>query len=271
MTLLFQCISIIFSSCFLQKLNAQIVEIESTEEAFLPPRMTESQRDVISASEGMIIFNSTTQKLNYFDSSIPGWLEIYPDKHTSVIEYFSSLPNGVQILLDAGETAINIINEGADTTQFIGLNYQGGIIFYIQNDGTGLVAAPTNQGETSWGCRGTGVGATSTIIGAGKQNTNNILNGCMVVNTAADYCDNLNLNGFNDWFLPSKDELREMYFKIGGGGIGVNQNIGNFTSSSYWSSSEDNDNNAWSQDFSSSFQAVSNKNNDNQVRAVREF
>lgn len=271
MSLFTQSLLILLISFFLLELNAQIVEIESTDQGFLPPRMTEIQRDAINGSQGMIIFNNTTQKLNYFDSTIPGWLEIYPDKHTSVIEYFRLLPNGIQTLLDAGETPINIINEGADTTEFIGLTYEGGIIFYLKNDGTGLVSAPTNQGITSWACRGILVGASGTIIGSGRPNTMNILNGCMVTNNAAEFCDNLDLNGFDDWFLPSKDELNEMYFKIGPGGIGVNQNIGNFAPSFYWSSSEDNDSNAWSQEFGSSAQVANNKNNDYQVRAVREF
>jgi len=48
--------------------QAQIVEIESTTEGFLPPRMTTAQRDLIAApSDGMIIFNITRGLVSYYD------------------------------------------------------------------------------------------------------------------------------------------------------------------------------------------------------------
>jgi hypothetical protein len=39
----------------------------------------------------------------------------------------------------------------------------------------------------------------------------------------------------------------------------------------YWSSSENNDNNAWNQNFNNGNQNNNNKNNDNNVRCVRDF
>lgn len=41
-----------------------ILQLESTTQGFLPPRMEEYQRDAISAAEGLIIFNINTQELN---------------------------------------------------------------------------------------------------------------------------------------------------------------------------------------------------------------
>ena len=46
------------------------LEIESTTEGFLPPRMTTTQRDAISTpAAGLIIYNTTTNKLNFYNGS----------------------------------------------------------------------------------------------------------------------------------------------------------------------------------------------------------
>ena len=50
-------------------------------------------------------------------------------------------------------------------------------------------------------------------------------------NYAAKLCKTLSYKGFNDWFLPSKEELDLMYEK--------KDAIGGFEAYSYWSSSED--------------------------------
>ena len=48
---------------------SQIVDIQSTNEGFLPPRMTTNQRDAIqSPIDGMIVYNKTTGVINYFES-----------------------------------------------------------------------------------------------------------------------------------------------------------------------------------------------------------
>jgi hypothetical protein len=41
------------------------LRVDSTNGAFLPPRMTEAQRDALTAIDGMIVYNSTTGALNY--------------------------------------------------------------------------------------------------------------------------------------------------------------------------------------------------------------
>mgnify|MGYP006297519901 CR=1 FL=1 len=46
--------------------------------------------------------------------------------------------------------------------------------------------------------------------------------------------------------------------------------LGGFAAENYWSSSENNTNNAWNENFSSGNQNTNNKNNTNRVRADRE-
>lgn len=47
--------------------------------------------------------------------------------------------------------------------------------------------------------------------------------------------------------------------------------VGGFADNNYWSSSENNENNAWNQNFNNGNQNNNNKDNTNYVRAVRDF
>ena len=135
----------------------------------------------------------------------------------------------------------------------------GGIVFYITNGGlNGLEAAPADQSiplapGAAWGCNGTLIaGADGTAVGSGAQNTADILAGCLDTPIAAEIANGYTLNGFSDWFLPSIDELNELYLQkdiVGG----FSEVCPDFGCSIYWSSSElfsTLDNNAHAVDFS---------------------
>jgi hypothetical protein len=153
----------------------------------------------------------------------------------------------------------------------IGDTYQGGIIFYLDGNGGGLISAPTNQSSSlQWGCYGTAItGADGTAIGTGAQNTIDIQAGCTQANIAADICANLTLGGYSDWFLPSIDELNEMYLNIGN--ASALGNIGGFASYYYWSSTEFDNDYALFHHFGSGVQMSKDKDYNFNVRAVRAF
>ena len=161
-----------------------------------------------------------------------------------------------------------------DSTVSIGDTYQGGIVFYLDGNCGGLIAAPTDQGQAEWGCLNTTIG-TGSAIGTGAQNTIDIELGCITPGTAADICANLTLGGYSDWFLPSKDELNEMSKNIGQVN-GSNGNIGGLHSwGGYWSSTErntgQNAGQVWGQLMTSGFQDDGDKDNSFFVRSVRAF
>jgi len=131
----------------------------------------------------------------------------------------------------------------------IGENINGGFVFYI--DGTdlhGLVCAPTDQSTGAiWGCIGTLItGADGIAVGTGNQNTIDIVNGCSTAGIAARLCNDLDLNGYTDWFLPSIDELGLMYTNLYLNELG---HLGGLESYSYYSSSEYNSDWAWFYNF----------------------
>lgn len=162
----------------------------------------------------------------------------------------------------------------------IGEIFEGGIIFYL-NDYTGnhgLVCTQTDQSSSAeWGCIYTEInGADGMNVGTGSQNTIDIVTGCSTVATAAKICDDLSLNGYSDWFLPSQTELALMFYNIFG------KNLGNFSKVKYWSSSESSSDIAKTGDFSGpidvthqnpsyTFYTWDFKKSKNYVRAVRAF
>ena len=102
---------------------------------------------------------------------------------------------------------------------YIGKHFAGGIIFYLDATGNhGMVCAEFDQGQAPWGCSGTFINTSSTF-GSGAQNTAAILANCGD-NTAAKICNDLVLNSYTDWFLPSRDELISMYFNLYRNGMG---------------------------------------------------
>ncbi len=108
---------------------------------------------------------------------------------------------------------------------------------------------------------------TSTRIGEGAANTENILEkypSATFPNSAAAVARAYRGGGKDDWFLPSKSELNQLY---------INRSaVGGFADGYYWSSTEISADDAWIQGFGSGGQDYNGSKNDEwRVRPVRAF
>lgn len=203
---------------------------------------------------------------------------------------------GIQNLLNIGFCPVEIVNAGAPKDSLYGLSYQGGLIFYLDEQDTidnlkGLICAPLDQSQGSErGCFGFDLPSVPNVevfppsgpgaeIGDGKLNTMAILsNGNCPMAPAALDCAEYMGGGFNDWFLPSAKELDLMWENLADSdNNGTNQgildqgNLGAFTDSSYWSSTEVIGGSSWVQKFDNGSQIVNVEGTADRVRAVRAF
>ena len=134
-------------------------------------------------------------------------------------------------------TTLTASSDASTTSNFsVGsIGPSGGYVFYdqgsIMNGWRYLEAAPIDNGSNEGvGCYCASIPNTSTNIGNGLINTSNWISaGCN--GYWFSLTQTLSINGFTNWFIPSKDELNLMYANL------KQNNLGNFQNLQYWSSS----------------------------------
>jgi hypothetical protein len=131
---------------------------------------------------------------------------------------------------------ILLFGDDVTTKPQIGKPYEGGIVFCINDDGSGIVAAKHDQG-------------IRTYFQAKKLIQSSI-----------------SIEGFTGWRLPSRDELNLIYLNL------FKRNIGNITRGIYWAENELEGNMTWVQYMGDGYSGTSYKEVDGYIiRLVRDF
>ncbi len=222
---------------------------------------------------------TTINTLEFYLKGKNDWVNLYIDGEKKG-EYKADIAwKKFNIYLPGGNHIIkwdcNTLNVNMDAIKFskqkfvAGMPYQGGIIAFVTTTGHGIITAVKDTiNQAYWYpdnlyVSTLFVGATGAGIGYGSMNTANIVGLYGNANYAAKLCDDFISNGYDDWYLPSKDELNE---------ICVNRYaIGGFNYKyPYWSSTVEAGGKVWYQNFGNGLQQ-NVMNYGYAVRAARSF
>ena len=188
------------------------LDVSSTTKGFLPPRMDQTERNLIlSPAAGLVIFNTSTNCLNFYSGT--SWFSTCG----SVSSDTDTTGGGINNNWDFGGGYWN--NQGLDS---IWVN--GDWLYVYTSD---HASNPGVQWESVLSDHD-----YAEHSDAGHSNTTNIKCNPGSDDRAPRICDTSTVFGFSDWFLPSKDELEIMAAK--------KDSLTNFTTGTYWSSTQHN-------------------------------
>ena len=213
----------------------------------------------------------------------PGSGEITVTGLTNGVDYTFT----VTAVNENGTSAPSSASNSVTPNVAVGDLLQGGVVYYIaptptdlDGDGKvdiGLICAVENQSDgIAWILGGasqtTENGNTLEAIGTGQTNTTAMMNQAGYTGGAAQAADDYSVtdNGvtYTDWFLPSKDELNEMYLQK----ALIEAAAGSAFGGNYWSSSERNDDQTYIHNLINGADSRATKNNEvPRVRAIRTF
>lgn len=178
-----------------------------------------------------------------------------------------------------GISLVDLKSQVGGGSHYIGEHYQGGVIYHLYKDPDGsehgLIVSIDYQSLFEIWSDGLAVPATATSTWNGLSNTN-----AASIQPGATYgawklCQDYTYDGYNDWFLPSVDQLTLLWDNR----FNVNKTLSNIGGieiyfNDLWSSTEYNYQSAFTFSFfdgRANITAFPNKNYQYHVRAIRQF
>lgn len=261
---------------------------------------------IIKVSDGSVVWQSIGNTTNKTSIVVPAGILLQSTSYKAQARY-NSTSAGTSAWGEYSFTtrAQFFLFDASSAGKPYGGGYYAGANIVVGGTTYALVVAPAAQGGQSsgliWKTSNTS-SSGSTSVNDGLSNTNNMIAAGASAHPAANFCDGLSINGYNDWYLPARDELEICYRYLKPGtqtnntsSQGVNNSssptgaaytsgnpaqtiaaifkTGNseaFSESTYWSSSDSGPTTSWSQGFINGTQSnINTKSNSYNVRAVR--
>jgi len=111
---------------------------------------------------------------------------------------------------------------GPSVPEVIGEAFGGGFYGGKVNDGGTeyyLIVAPKSSGENStgdglqWKTSETTTSGTTSVVD-GPSNTSAMISAGAAAHPCGNFCNNLSIGGFTDWYMPAQNELDILYFNL---------------------------------------------------------
>lgn len=223
----------------------------------------------IDAAWDVVLTGTETGLVGYYRMFADAAASASNTGKTLVVDFSKTKVHGTMVNFTLSGGSSNWLANYTKPVLTLGQAYLGGAIAYIDASGHhGFIVTTSDQYSGSTIAWSTILGNIGTQPGltAGASNTSMIVNFVGSSTTyAARVCQDLVLNSYDDWYLPSKDQLEKME--------DMDHLIGNLTGW-YWSSTESSSTSAYDHYFpNGSLSTTYSKSNgvDDKVRAVRSF